>query len=117
MWTGRVMSYAPERWVDDAVFRPEVREAYRRFVEQGWTDALRALHPGERIYTFWLRSSLPQRLMAIAHEGRQYIRDDTPLAGFDFCGHGHPRFECQRPLFGLYRGLVERNPRDIGGVG
>jgi exodeoxyribonuclease-3 len=30
-----------------------VREAYRRLVEQGWTDALRALHPDERIYTFW----------------------------------------------------------------
>ena len=45
--------YAPERWVDDALFRPEVREAYRRLVEQGWADALRALHPDERIYTFW----------------------------------------------------------------
>jgi exodeoxyribonuclease-3 len=45
--------YAPERWVDDALFRPEVREAYRRLVAQGWTDTLRALHPGERIYTFW----------------------------------------------------------------
>jgi exodeoxyribonuclease III len=45
--------YAPERWVDDALFRPEVRDAYRRLVEQGWTDPLRALHPGERIYTFW----------------------------------------------------------------
>ena len=46
--------YAPERWVDDALFRPEVREAYRRLVAQGWTDALRELHPGERIYTFWM---------------------------------------------------------------
>jgi exodeoxyribonuclease III len=45
--------YAPERWVDDALFRPEVRDAYRRLVAQGWTDALRALHPNERIYTFW----------------------------------------------------------------
>jgi exodeoxyribonuclease III len=45
--------YAPERWVDDALFRPEVREAYRRLVAQGWTDALRSLHPHERIYTFW----------------------------------------------------------------
>ena len=27
--------YAPERWVDDALFRPEVREAYRHLVEQG----------------------------------------------------------------------------------
>ena len=45
--------YAPEGWVDDALFRPEVRDAYRRLVAQGWTDALRALHPDERIYTFW----------------------------------------------------------------
>ena len=45
--------YAPERWVDDALFRPEVREAYRQLVAQGWTDTLRALHPHERIYTFW----------------------------------------------------------------
>jgi exodeoxyribonuclease III len=45
--------YAPERWVDDALFRPEAREALRRLVSQGWTDALRALHPHERICTFW----------------------------------------------------------------
>jgi exodeoxyribonuclease-3 len=45
--------YAPERWRDDALFRPEVREAYRRLLDQGWTDAIRTLHSGERIYTFW----------------------------------------------------------------
>ncbi len=45
--------YAPARWVDDALFRPEVRDAYRRLVDQGWTDAIRSLHPGERIHTFW----------------------------------------------------------------
>ena len=45
--------YKPERWVDDALFRPEVRLAFRRLVDQGWTDAIRALHPDERIYTFW----------------------------------------------------------------
>lgn len=45
--------YAPERWRDDALFRPEVRKAYAAFVKLGWTDALRALHPDERIYTFW----------------------------------------------------------------
>jgi exodeoxyribonuclease III len=45
--------YAPERWVDDALFRPEVRDAFRRLTAQGWVDALRALHPRERIYTFW----------------------------------------------------------------
>ena len=45
--------YKPERWVDDALFRPEVRDAYRSLLGQGWTDALRKLHPDERIYTFW----------------------------------------------------------------
>jgi exodeoxyribonuclease-3 len=45
--------YKPERWVDDALFRPEVREAFQQLIAQGWTDAVRALHPGERIYTFW----------------------------------------------------------------
>jgi exodeoxyribonuclease-3 len=45
--------YAPERWRDDALFRPEVREAFSELLAQGWTDALRELHPDERIYTFW----------------------------------------------------------------
>ena len=45
--------YKPERWVNDALFRVEVRAAFSRLVAQGWTDALRTLHPGERIYTFW----------------------------------------------------------------
>jgi exodeoxyribonuclease III len=45
--------YKPENWLDDALFRPEVREAFQGLVAQGWTDALRSLHPNERIYTFW----------------------------------------------------------------
>jgi exodeoxyribonuclease-3 len=45
--------YKPERWVNDALFRKEVRAAYAKLVAQGWTDALRTMHPGEKIYTFW----------------------------------------------------------------
>jgi exodeoxyribonuclease-3 len=45
--------YKPERWVNDALFRPETRAAFKALVEQGWTDALRKLHPNEKIYTFW----------------------------------------------------------------
>ena len=45
--------YKPERWGDDALFAPEVRAAYARLLAQGWTDALRAIHPDETIYTFW----------------------------------------------------------------
>jgi exodeoxyribonuclease-3 len=46
-------AYKAERWVDDALFRPETRAAYEKLLEQGWSDALRELHPGQRIYTFW----------------------------------------------------------------
>jgi exodeoxyribonuclease-3 len=45
--------YKPERWVDDALFRPETRDAFQRLMAQGWTDAIRTLHPGEVIYTFF----------------------------------------------------------------
>src|SRR5690606_22640437 len=45
--------YKPERWLDDALFAPEVREAWFRLVEQGWTDALRKVHGDATIYTFW----------------------------------------------------------------
>jgi exodeoxyribonuclease-3 len=45
--------YKPERWVDDALFRPEVRAAYQTLLDQGWCDALRQQHPNATIYTFW----------------------------------------------------------------
>jgi exodeoxyribonuclease-3 len=45
--------YKPERWLDDALFQPEPRAQYVRLLEAGWTDAVRRLHPDERIFTFW----------------------------------------------------------------
>jgi exodeoxyribonuclease-3 len=45
--------HKPERWVDDALFRPEVRAAFHGLAKQGWIDAVRSLHPDERIFTFW----------------------------------------------------------------
>jgi exodeoxyribonuclease-3 len=45
--------YNPRSWRKDALLQPESREAYARLLAQGWTDALRALHPEQRIYTFW----------------------------------------------------------------
>lgn len=45
--------HKPERWVNDALFRSEVRKVFKQLEKQGWTDAIRKLHPGETIYTFW----------------------------------------------------------------
>jgi len=45
--------YKPERWAKDALFAPAAKQKFRELVGQGWSDALRHLHPDERIYTFW----------------------------------------------------------------
>lgn len=45
--------YPTRSWDDDALLQPEIRAAFKRLLRQGWTDCLRNLHPGERIYTFW----------------------------------------------------------------
>lgn len=45
--------YKPEKWVNDALFRIEIREAFFELLNQGWTDAIRELYPEEIIYTFW----------------------------------------------------------------
>jgi exodeoxyribonuclease-3 len=45
--------YNPRSWLKDALLQPESRACYTRLLEQGWVDALRTLHPDERVYTFW----------------------------------------------------------------
>ena len=45
--------YKPERWLDDALFAPEVRALFAELIAQGWCDALRQQHPGETVFTFW----------------------------------------------------------------
>ncbi|NNM76945.1 exodeoxyribonuclease III [Sphingomonas sp. ID1715] len=37
----------------DALMQPESRQAFRRLLYQGWTDALRARHPVAQLWTFW----------------------------------------------------------------
>lgn len=45
--------YNPRSWKKDALLQPESRGCYQRLLDQGWIDALRALYPEDRIYTFW----------------------------------------------------------------
>lgn len=43
----------PEAWREDALALPQTRAAYRRLLNLGLTDALRARHPEPGLYTFW----------------------------------------------------------------
>ena len=56
--------YDPAAWRDDALCRPESRAAFRRIVNLGFTDALMAIDPGPRRYTYW------------DYQGRAYERNN-----------------------------------------
>jgi exodeoxyribonuclease-3 len=45
--------YPTKSWANDALLQPESRAAFRRLLGQGWTDAIRLLHPSDPMYTFW----------------------------------------------------------------
>jgi exodeoxyribonuclease-3 len=45
--------YDPAAWVDDALFRPQTREAFQTLLGLGLTDALRAASDAAGEYTFW----------------------------------------------------------------
>jgi exodeoxyribonuclease-3 len=45
--------YANHSFAGNALLRPESRAAFQRLLDQGWTDALRAIHPEGPLWTFW----------------------------------------------------------------
>ncbi len=51
--TDQLDIYSAAHWKKDALLQPQVRAAYEQLLAQGWTDALRARFPKERVYTFW----------------------------------------------------------------
>ena len=61
----------PGWWRFDAVMQPQSRDAYRRLLAQGWTDAIRALHPKQRMYSYWVNES--------AYRGKRGMRLDFLL--------------------------------------
>ncbi|MBV9557128.1 MAG: exodeoxyribonuclease III [Pseudolabrys sp.] len=45
--------YPTKSWDKDALIQPESRAAYKNLVAQGWTDAIRKIHPKQPMFTFW----------------------------------------------------------------
>ena len=43
----------PQTWLQDALFLPQTREAYRRILNLGFTEAFHTCHPEAGHYTFW----------------------------------------------------------------
>jgi exodeoxyribonuclease-3 len=45
--------YPTNSWDRDALIQPKSRAAFKSLVAQGWTDAIRSLHPTKPMFTFW----------------------------------------------------------------
>ena len=45
--------YPTRSWDKDALIQPKSRAAFAALVAQGWTDAIRTLHPSKPMFTFW----------------------------------------------------------------
>ena len=45
--------YPTRSWDDDALIQPASRDAFSSLLGQGWTDAIRQLHPSKPMFTFW----------------------------------------------------------------
>jgi exodeoxyribonuclease III len=45
--------YPTTSYAKNALVQPQSRAGFRRLLQQGWVDAIRAQHPGEPMYTFW----------------------------------------------------------------
>jgi exodeoxyribonuclease-3 len=45
--------YPTKSWDKDALIQPKSRAAFRALMAQGWTDAIRTLHPENPMFTFW----------------------------------------------------------------
>jgi exodeoxyribonuclease III len=45
--------YPTRSWDKDALIQPKSRAAFKALLAQGWTDAIRALHPSKPMFTFW----------------------------------------------------------------
>ena len=45
--------YPTKSWDNDALIQPKSRAAFKSLLAQGWTDAIRTLHPAKPMFTFW----------------------------------------------------------------
>jgi exodeoxyribonuclease-3 len=45
--------YPTKSYAKNALVQPEPRALFRRLLDQGWIDAIRAIHPDAPMYTFW----------------------------------------------------------------
>jgi exodeoxyribonuclease-3 len=109
-------TYKPEKYVNNALFRPEARKLYRQLLKLGWTDAIRHLYPGKRIYTFWdyLRNAYDRDAgLRLDHFLlNDQLKDSLAAAGVDRHVRGWPHASDHAPAWIELN--LQKNPASSG---
>jgi exodeoxyribonuclease-3 len=109
--------YNPKSWKKDALLQPASRAAYQRLLAQGWTDALRAHHPKEPIYTFWdyfrnhWQRNAGLRIDHLLLSGALELRD----ANVDKWVRGQPKASDHAPAWVRISTNIKPEPRPVRG--
>ena len=112
--------YPTRSWARDALLQPQSRAAFGRLLAQGWTDALRRVHPDGPLYTFWdyKRDSwarnaglrLDHILLSPDLAGRlQAAGVDREMRGAEGCSDHAPAWITLRPARLRKRGAVNQS--------
>jgi exodeoxyribonuclease-3 len=96
--------FGPERWVDDALFRPESRDAFAGLLARGWTDALRSASRGAHLHLLGLLSKSLRARSWAAHRSfccsvPRLRRGSSALASIARFAAGRRRAITPRPGF------------------
>jgi exodeoxyribonuclease-3 len=108
--------YPTKSYDKDALLQPEARGRYARLLGQGWSDAIRALHPQEPQYSYWsyLRNRWPRdaglRIDHLLLSGQAAKR--LAAAGVDRDVRGEDNASDHAPVWIELRDVVSR-PDDV----
>jgi hypothetical protein len=108
--------YPTKSYDKDALLQPEARGRYTRLLGQGWSDAIRALHPQEPQYSYWsyLRNRWPRdaglRIDHLLLSGQAAKR--LAAAGVDRDVRGEDNASDHAPVWIELRDVVSR-PDDV----
>jgi exodeoxyribonuclease III len=107
--------YQTNSYDNDALVQPASRAAFARLVKRGWTDAIRALYPQERIYTYWdyMRNRWPRdaglrldHLLLTDHLAHRLV-----ACGVDRDARGKPNASDHAPAWVELRDAAARGKR------
>jgi exodeoxyribonuclease-3 len=110
--------YQTHSYDSDALVQPQSRAAFGRLVQQGWTDAIRALHPDERVFTYWDYMRNRWRRDAGLRLDHLLLSPDLAkrlvASGVDRAARGEPNASDHAPVWLELRELATRRKGSAG---